>query len=181
MDPRISVLTFPQAFDGANLHVNILFVPRLSSSWSGDPLLPVIKDFPNPGDTTPAFADADLRFRIQVLDGLGRFPSNNPIDFTAALPAANGVTADARPLFQSLVAPGTKRFTLSASPPRLAAPPDPKVFIRKYLPRTYRESFLFNGQGGVAWAIHSAAKRSRNEVRAHDISDCAFERNVPVL
>ena len=76
MDPRISVLTFPQQFDGADLHVNILLVPRLSAVWNGDPLKPLITGFPGAGDVAPAFVDADLRFEIRVVDGLGRFPSN---------------------------------------------------------------------------------------------------------
>jgi hypothetical protein len=32
MESRISILTFPQHFDGANLHVNVLLVPRLSAA-----------------------------------------------------------------------------------------------------------------------------------------------------
>ena len=35
MDPRFSILTFPQAFDGDKLHLNILVVPRLSAPPSG--------------------------------------------------------------------------------------------------------------------------------------------------
>jgi hypothetical protein len=146
MDPRISVLTFPQVFDGNRLQLNILLVPRLSGLWNGDPLLPVIHDFPNPGDTTPAFADADLRFQVRALNGYERFPVNDPVDFTFGLPEADGAMPDARSLFQSLVGPGPGRFKLSAGPPRLADPVKPQIFIKKYLPRTYRESFLFTGQ-----------------------------------
>jgi hypothetical protein len=143
MDPRISILTFPQVFDGDRLQLNILFVPRLSAPWNGDPLLPVIRDFPNPGDTTPAFADADLRLEVRALDGFDRFPVSGPVDFNGGLPEANGALPDARPLFQSLIAAG--RFKLSAAPPRLADPVKPQIFIQKYLPRTYRDSFLFTG------------------------------------
>lgn len=146
MDSRISVLTFPQTFDGNRLHLNILLLPRLSSTWNGDPLLPAIHDFPNLGDTTPAFADADLRFQVRALDGLGRFPVDDPVDFTAGLAEANGALPEARPLFQSLVAPGPGRFKLSGAAPRLAEPVKPLIFIQKYLPRTYRESFLFTGR-----------------------------------
>src|SRR5207244_5275374 len=60
VDPRFSLLTFPQRFDGARLHLRVLLVPRLGAAWSGDPLLPLIENFPNAGDTTPAFADADI-------------------------------------------------------------------------------------------------------------------------
>lgn len=144
MDPRISILTFPQAFDGDRLHLNILLVPRLSTVWNGNPLLPLIENFPNAGDTTPAFADADIRFEVRALDGFGTFPVNAPVSFTQGLPDADGVRADARTLFESLVAPGAGRFKLSAAA-RLAQPVKKEIFIRKYLPRTYRESFLFSG------------------------------------
>ena len=144
MDPRISILTFPQAFDGDRLHLNILLVPRLSTLWNGNPLLPLIENFPNAGDTTPAFADADLRFEVRALDGFGTFPVNAPVSFTQALPDADEARADARALFESLVAPGAGRFKLSAAP-RLAQPVKKEIFIQKYLPRTYRESFLFTG------------------------------------
>ena len=146
MDPRISLLTFPQVFEGNQLQLNILLVPRLSGLWNGDPLLPVIHDFPNPGDTTPAFADADLRFQVRALGGFERFPVSDPVDFSARLPEANGAMPDARSLFQSLVGPAPGRFKLSAGAPRLADPVKPQIFIKKYLPRTYRESFLFTGR-----------------------------------
>lgn len=145
MDPRFSVLTFPQRFDGTDLHLNVLVVPKLGLAWNGDPLLAVIANFPNAGDTTPAFADADLRLEARVLDGLDRFPVNAPVDFTAALPAASGVRPSARALFMELVAATPGRFKLSAAPPRLAEPVKPEIFIKKYLPRSYRGSFLFTG------------------------------------
>ena len=145
MEPRFTILTFPQRFDGADLHLRILLVPKLSAAWNGNPLLPVLADVPNPGDTATPFADADLQLEVRALDGLERFPVNAPVDFTAALPAASGVAADARALFEELVAPGPGRFRLSNDPPRLAEPVKPEIFIKKYLPRSYRESFLFTG------------------------------------
>ena len=41
MESRFTILTFPQRFDGAGLHLRILLVPRLSLDWNGDPLLPI--------------------------------------------------------------------------------------------------------------------------------------------
>jgi hypothetical protein len=145
MEPRFSLLTFPQRYDGARLHVRVLIVPRLGPAWDGDPRSPVIANFPNPSDTTPAFADAELTFVARALDGLGRFPVNDPVDFTAPLPEAGGVAADARALYEELVKPLPGRFKLSAAPPRLAEPVKKDIFIMKYLPESYRGSFLFNG------------------------------------
>jgi hypothetical protein len=145
MDPRLSLLVFPQRFDGAQLELRLLVVPRLSTSWNGDPLAPLIENFPNAGDTTPAFADADLQLELRVLAGLDRFPVNAPVDFSAPLPQASGVRADARALFERLIAAQPDRFKLSAGGPKLAEPVRPAIFIQKYLPRTYRDSFLFTG------------------------------------
>ena len=68
MESRFSILTFPQRFDGAALHLRILLVPRLSLAWNGDPLLPVFADVPNPWDTAAPFADADLQLSARALD-----------------------------------------------------------------------------------------------------------------
>ncbi len=145
MEARFSILTFPQSFDGDRLHLRILVVPRLSTEWHGDPLHPVIADFPDVGDTTPAFADAELRFEARVIDGLDRFPVNAPIDFSTPLPGASGVIPDGRALFTELVANKLGRFKLAAANPRLAEPVNPDIFIKKYLPESYRQSFLFTG------------------------------------
>lgn len=166
MDARISILTFPQHFDGASLSLRVMLVPRLSAAWNGDPLQPLIEHFPNAGDTTPAFADADLQLEVRVLDGLDRFPVNAPVDFTAALPAAGGVLADARSLFQELIAPGPGRFQLSADPPKLAEPVKQAIFIQKYLPRSYRGAFLFTGprtpDAVTDDSYHCAVKESKD-------------------
>ena len=145
MESRFTILTFPQRFDGADLHLRILLVPKLSGEWNGNPLLPVLANLPNPGDTATPFADADLQFEVRALDGLERFPVNAPVDFTAPLPAASGIAAGARALFEELVAPGPGRFRLSNDPPRLAEPVKTEIFIKKYLPRKYREVFPFTG------------------------------------
>ena len=60
---------FPNAYDGARLHVRLLVVPRLDTGWSGDPLQPLIVDMPAPGDTTDPFADADLQFEAARIEG----------------------------------------------------------------------------------------------------------------
>lgn len=145
MDARFSLLTFPQRYDGAELRVHMLLMPRLSGAWNGDPLLPVIAGFPNPGDTTPAFSDADIQLEIHVIDGLDRFPADSAVDFTAPLAEASGVRPSVRLLFEELTAPAAGRFQIAPTPPGLAEPPKPAIFIKKYLPHSYRDSFLFTG------------------------------------
>jgi len=145
MNPRLSLLTFPQRYDGTRLHVRLLVVPRLDTGWSGNPLEPLIVDMPAPGDTTDPFADADLQFEARMLKGLDRFPSSVAPDVVAPLPDASGVLATSRRLFESLVAPLPGRFKLSAGAPQLAGLPEDRFAISKYLPRSYRESFVFTG------------------------------------
>jgi hypothetical protein len=54
------------------------------------------------------------------------------------VPEASGVAPDARSLFEELTAPGPGRFRITADPPRLAEEVKPDIFIKKYLPRSYR-------------------------------------------
>ncbi|SEA98023.1 hypothetical protein [Rubrimonas cliftonensis] len=145
MDTYLSLLPFPQRVEGGRITLSVMVMPRLSAAWNGDPLSPVIADFPNPGDTTPAFADADIRLEARIHAGLEDFPTDAPVDATVALPDASGVQADARTLFQEMVAPVPGRFQLSADPPRLAEPARPQIFVKKYLPQSYRDAFLFTG------------------------------------
>src|SRR3954471_8268731 len=142
MDPRFSILTFPQEFDGAALRLRILVVPRLRAAWNGDPVQPVLL---NPGVANPAFADADLQFEARTLNGFGRFPNDAAPDFVAPLPTASGVIPDARKLFGELLAPIAERFKLAAGAPKLAGKAEDKLALNKYLPLSYRRSFLFTG------------------------------------
>jgi hypothetical protein len=138
MTTRLSFLTFPQRFDGTNLVLRVLVLPRLDGGWDGDPRQPLV-----PG--AAAFADADLQLEARVLDGLGTFPVDAPVDAALAMAGASGVAGDARALFEALVAPQTGRFQLAAAPGPPAESAADGISLRKYLPRSYRSSFLFTG------------------------------------
>lgn len=145
INPRFSILTFPQRYDGARIHVRLLAVPRLDAGWNGDPLQPLITGFPNVGDDTPAFADANLRLEARAIAGLSAFPMDSAVTATTPLPQASGVVATSRPLFEALVAPKPGRFQLSPNPPRLADGPEERLAISKYLPKSYCNAFVFTG------------------------------------
>ena len=67
---RFSILTFPQFFDGQQLSINIVVLPR-----DQNPLNPAI--FPNLGASeAPPFADAELTFTANIFDSLSVFPHN---------------------------------------------------------------------------------------------------------
>ncbi len=140
MEARLSLLTFPQTVAGGKLKVRVLVVPRLSSAWNGDPLKSMFVG-PGPGDTAAAFADADLSLEAHIMKGLEEFPVIQPGDPTVTLEEASGIRPDARALFQTLGA----RFTISAAPRLAEAAWTGGRSIWKYLPRSYRESFLFTG------------------------------------
>lgn len=145
IEPRLALLAFPQRYDGARLHIRLLLVPRLTAGWNGSPLQPLITAFPTAGDTTPALADADLQLEARFVEGLDMFPHSGSPTTVSPLPEASGVVATARPLFESLVAPQPGRFRLSAAMPRLADDASDRFEISKWLPRSYRESFVFTG------------------------------------
>ena len=65
---RFSILTFPQFFDGAELAVNIIVMPR-----NQNPLSQAIVQHLTIADAV-AFADAELSFTASIFDTLAVFP-----------------------------------------------------------------------------------------------------------
>ena len=160
MNPRLSLLTFPQRYDGARLHVRILVVPRLDTEWSGDPLQPLIVDMP-----APAIRPMRLLMRISssrpaVLKGLDRFLAAWRLTWSrrCRTPAACGRSR----------ARCSSRWwrRCPAGSSCLLAPRNwpgwPKIGSRssKYLPRSYRESFVFTGPRATG-AVPTTATTAR--------------------
>ena len=143
---RFSILTFPQSFDGTELSVNIVILPR-----DQNPLNPAIE--PNLGaNQAPAFADAQLSFTAHIFDGLSVFPHNfAPVP---NLPLSTTPPANARDIFEAL---GNHFSIINANftntNPNLAAIPtehqpaaaraDEALTVKKYLPKSYRKAFNF--------------------------------------
>lgn len=124
IDVRMSLMAFPQRWDGAQLDLNILIIPR------GNPILPQGADW-------PAFAGANLPLQVVFRPGLDQFPK--PSDpaallklFTINQPAPLGAAL----LYQKLIPPGVT-----------VVPKIPKslngVQIKKALPKSYIQSFPF--------------------------------------
>src|SRR5215471_11017233 len=87
---RLSLLTLPQGWDGANVHVRFTALPR------GNPLDPLTTDTPAP----PAFADASLQFELAIIPSLERLP--RPADVTTVVSIPGGSPAGRRPYFEQL-------------------------------------------------------------------------------
>src|SRR5271155_4230233 len=125
---RLNLLPYLQEWDGANLQLRLLAVPRDS------PLDPLIAGLTPPG---PSFATAHFSFDVHLVQGLVGIPTT-----TTASTMVNIVPpfpASAEGLFNDLASV----FAIDPAPP----PPNPRRAgrqIRKYLPPTYREAIGFS-------------------------------------
>jgi hypothetical protein len=127
---KLSLLTFPQRWDGASIRLRILVMPQ------GDPLLPLLTGVP-PAPDSPAFADAKLKFVAELIPSLDALPT--PANTTAHIPLTTTPPAQARPLFQQLAA----QFNIVLPNP-LLTPRRIGYRTRKFLPESYRTAFNFD-------------------------------------
>lgn len=144
---RFSILTFPQYFDGTDLQVNIVVLPR-----NHNPLMPAIEQHGTIPDAV-AFADAQLSFTANIFPGLTVFPHNYAPVSGLALNTAP--PADARAIFEALAnqmsienlgVPNTDANVNNPlndrhKPEEALASED--LTVKKYLPATYRKAFNF--------------------------------------
>lgn len=142
---RFSILTFPQFYDGAELGLNIVVLPRdqnpLSDAIVGHATIP----------DAPPFADAALTFTASIFDSLSVFPHNHAPVAGLSLSTASPVSA--RAIFEALAAQlSIVNLSTTNSNADLAAIPSghkpsaarPRALtVKHYLPRTYREAFHF--------------------------------------
>jgi hypothetical protein len=166
---RFSILTFPQFYDGAELGLNIVVLPR-----DQNPLANAIEDDATIPDAPP-FADAGLSFTASIFDSLTGFPHNHaPIQGLALTTVA---PANSRAIFEGLAAQlsivnlGTtnRNIDLAAIPVehKPSAARTRELTVKKYLPETYRQAF------------HFTAPRHANLV-TDDSYHCAIRGGKPV-
>jgi hypothetical protein len=162
---RFSILTFPQAFEGASLTVNIVVLPR-----NQNPLVSAIDDEPTLAGA-PAFADAKLSFVARVVSGLAGLPGAVPALAPRAAPVVQ--PASARAIFEALgqqfVVANLGALNSEANLKAKAAPAATSVerSVKKYLPLSYRSAFNF------------VAPRTPNAV-TDDAYHCAVRDAAPV-
>jgi hypothetical protein len=145
MDSRLSILTFPQRYDGASLHLRVLLVPRLSAVWNGE---------------SAAAADSEFSKRRRHDAGVrGRQPAARSArdERRRALPREctrrfhGSAAAGQRCACQCpRVVPGvdrsrTRALSIVGGAAQTGGTVKTEIFIKKYLPRTYRDAFLFTG------------------------------------
>lgn len=127
---KLTILTYPQHWDGAKLKVNILALPH------EDPLAPFAVNIPV-GTNAPAFADAKLKFNAMLIDSLAMMPQ--PLNVTQSIGINTAPPVDSRILFKELA----KSFKIT-KPSNVVSPANSSTYIQKYLPVSYRSSFAFS-------------------------------------
>ncbi|MCL4294581.1 MAG: hypothetical protein KJ077_02590 [Anaerolineae bacterium] len=127
---KLTMMPFPQHWDGAVLKLNMLVLPH------EDPTAPFAVNIP-PGVNAPEFANAKLKFNAMLIGSLDMMP--RPADVTQIVPLNTTAPADSLSLFKQLA----KSFNIT-KPSNVINPASAATFIQKYLPKSYRSSFSFS-------------------------------------
>ncbi|WP_116694395.1 hypothetical protein [Marixanthomonas spongiae] len=145
MEPnqRFTILTFPQFFDGENLHLNIVVLPR-----DQNPLAPAIVGTPPIPNSDTAFADAAFEFTAKIQSGF----TINPLPLPQAgqgIPLSVSQPENARDIFEALaqhfniddVGMDNATNTLENLPAdrKPEAPRTQENSVKKYIPKTFFE------------------------------------------
>ncbi len=144
-DQRFSILTFPQHFDGEELTVNIVVLPR-----DQNPLSQAIEQHATIDDAV-AFADAQLSFTANIFNSLSVFPHNHaPV---SGVPLVINAPTHQRAIFEALAGHFTiTNLNSTNTNADLAAissefkpemPRSEEKTVWTYLPLSYRNAFNF--------------------------------------
>lgn len=130
---KLTLLPFPQSWDGTQIALRAVVLPR------GTPMGPLLTAVPGLGDA-PAFADGTIRLSALIIPSLDRLP--NPADVTATVDLAMISPPDRRPLFEAVAAQFTIDPTIEAN---TRNPRRSDRVIKKLLVSSYRRAFAFAG------------------------------------
>ncbi|WP_439482324.1 hypothetical protein [Cyclobacterium plantarum] len=140
---RLSIMTFPQYFDGNELQVNIVVLPR-----DHNPLNPIITgQEPAIPDASVAFADASFSFGAQLVQGFGANPLPQPQPLANALPVNIQAPQNPREIFEamanhlqildvSMINSNASLLNIPQSR-QFEAPRPRSVSVYKHLPKTF--------------------------------------------
>jgi hypothetical protein len=141
---RFTILAFPQFFNGDELRLNVVVLPR-----NQNPLKPAIEQNFPPILDAPPFAEANLAFEAKIISGLNSFPNNHLADDTQPLAVAQ--PGNAKELFEALGKNlSIKNFNqtnedLDTNQDSIKLNPAvaQELSVIKYLPVSYRKAFNF--------------------------------------
>jgi len=95
---RLSIMAFPQFFDGNELQINIVVLPR-----DHNPLNPIIVgEEPQIPDAEVAFADATFSFGAQLIQGFGANPLPQPKPLNEAISLETISPENPRDIFEAM-------------------------------------------------------------------------------
>ena len=149
MISKLSIMAFPQKQVGKSLYLNVLIVVRNFN--------PLLDDKVNA--LSPAWVDCNLRLQAMVIDSPDDYPRLDLAATPYDLPAVK-MPAEAADVFTSL----QSRFKITKATRADNAAANVKQ-VKKYLPRTYRESFNFT------------SPRNKNICVTGDEYHCAVKNN----
>ena len=141
MEPKraLTLMAFPQRFDGKKLFFNIVLIPR-----NADPFALFPTGLTNP-ENVPGFAKLQPEFEAAIVKGLDDFPLSNatapgrvPVLKTIALTAVPNKGENIKSV-ANLFHP----ITISDTSDKIPAPLEVNRSVKKYLPHSYRKSFNF--------------------------------------
>lgn len=132
-------MALPQDFDGQQLTVNIVLIPR-----NADPFKNWPTGLPLPNANVPGFADFQPEFSLGIVSGTSDFPIQNPVN-PSRKPKIVPVQVTSASSKSELLQQIAQSFPLPVGDPTDKLPPLVAVqnSIKKYLPLTYRSAFNF--------------------------------------
>jgi hypothetical protein len=122
-DIRLTLMPFPQHWDGTGIDLRILVAPR------GDPTQPLVAG-------APSFAKAKLTLNAQLIPSLAALPS--PANVTASVKLTLAPPQNADALFNRIKA----RVKFGPAPPPVTPPGPPTAFLKQLMP-SYQAAFPF--------------------------------------
>ena len=122
-DIRLTLMPFPQRWDGSEIDLRILVAPR------GDPTDPLVAG-------APPFAKAKLTLNALLIPSLAALPS--PADVTASVKLPIAPPPNAEALFKQIKA----RVNFDPAPPPVTPPGPTTAFLKQLMP-SYQAAFPF--------------------------------------
>jgi hypothetical protein len=139
---RYTTMIFPQEFDGNNIKVHIVLIPR-----NRNPFDPIDTYAGAPADNVTPFADLVPEFSAFVINSLEDFPvanTNAPIKKPqAALLQGLSSAPNKKQILTALRDESGLKIKPPAADDKIGDPIPIEKSVSKYLPETYRSSFNF--------------------------------------
>src|SRR5215469_16338672 len=149
-DIKLTLMAFPQRWDGTGMDLRILVAPR------GDPTLPLTAG-------APAFAKARLTLNALLIPDLAALPA--PANVTALVKLPVTPPSNAEALFDQLKA----RVKFDPAPPPVTPPAATTAFLKQLMP-SYQAAFpldrkstrLNSSHVEISYAVFCLKKKKKN-------------------